>query len=162
MKQLLPHLQKRLSQNQESPSKRFNSKSLMCVNSPQEEFVPHSFKSYKSHFPEKYENLGGLGKVSELRIGANIESHEWKSAMNKKKRMNAISKSIDCMNKKKVFSHFHHLACRICSEWPVEGNLKGNHIGVDVVCSQYSRTKPQDITDMQSGGNQSINGIQVG
>jgi hypothetical protein len=34
-----------------------------------------------------------------------LGSHQWKVAMNKKKRMNMVSKSIDVMNKKKL----HHL-----------------------------------------------------
>ena len=78
VKQLLPHVKK---------------KNLRQANVHKVDFTPYNFQSYKEKFGEKYASLGGLGP--------NLESHEWKQAMQKKRRMNMISKSIDFMNKKK-------------------------------------------------------------
>lgn len=72
-------------------------------------FQPYTYSSYKEKFDEKYTNLGGLGNQTKIynAIGSNKESHEWKQASQKKKRMEVISKSIDFMNKKKYHSLTH-------------------------------------------------------
>ena len=89
VKHLLPHVRKRMAAMQAQIQK---------IN-----FQPYTYSSYKEKFDGKYTNLGGLGNRYRFssQIGSNIESHEWKQAMQKKKRMEIISKSIDFVNKKK-------------------------------------------------------------
>lgn len=60
---------------------------------PKSNYEPYSFQSYKEKYGKRVKPLGG--------IGPNLYNEEWKIAMNKKRRMNKISKSIDFMNKRK-------------------------------------------------------------